>query len=223
MSQGTTIAIPQPSQVKLATWIGLFLALFSMIIIRDAFRAFAPNAGPGVTLLKECLMFSSAGIVLWLLKRRERMPLRSIGLGTHSWWKTLLWGFIIGAVCFAVAIGLALLTHYGQGTSYLDKLPTSLVTLVVLRAGVVEELFYRGYAIERLQAAGLRRNAAIVLPLVIFSVGHWTGGAANILIAFASGAILTAFYLWRKDLVANMIGHFLVDFVANVLPRLTGA
>jgi len=35
-------------------------------------------------------------------------------------------------------------------------------------------------------------------------------------------SVLTAFYLWRKDLVANMIGHFLVDFIANVLPRLTG-
>jgi hypothetical protein len=32
--------------------------------------------------------------------------------------------------------------------------------------------------------------------------------------------ILTGFYLWRRDLIANMIGHGLVDFVANVLPRL---
>jgi len=26
--------------------------------------------------------------------------------------------------------------------------------------------------------------------------------------------------LWRRDLVANMIGHGLVDFIANVVPRL---
>jgi len=38
--------------------------------------------------------------------------------------------------------------------------------------------------------------------------------------ALALGAILSAFYLWRRDLVANIIGHFLVDFVANVLPKL---
>jgi uncharacterized protein len=56
--------------------------------------------------------------------------------------------------------------------------------------------------------------------LVIFAVGHWTGGAANILIALVLGGILAGFYLWRRDLVANMIGHFLVDFVGNVLPRL---
>jgi membrane protease YdiL (CAAX protease family) len=56
--------------------------------------------------------------------------------------------------------------------------------------------------------------------LAIFAVAHWTGGAANILIALVLGAILAGFYLWRRDLVANMIGHFLVDFVGNVLPRL---
>jgi len=92
--------------------------------------------------------------------------------------------------------------------------------LIVVRAGAVEELFYRGYAIERLQALGLNRYAAAAIPLLIFGVGHWTGGWANILIALSLGAILAGFYLWRRDLLANIIGHFLVDFVANVLPAL---
>ena len=86
--------------------------------------------------------------------------------------------------------------------------------------GVVEELFYRGYAIERLRFIGLGRFWSVAIPLVIFSLGHWTGGAANILIAFVAALILTGFYLWRRDLVANMIGHGLVDFVANVVPKL---
>jgi len=46
-----------------------------------------------------------------------------------------------------------------------------------------------------------------------------SGGVANILIAFAAGLILTGFYLWRRDLVTNMIGYGLIDFVANVLPK----
>jgi uncharacterized protein len=94
--------------------------------------------------------------------------------------------------------------------------------IVVLRAGVVEELFYRGYAIERLQALGFGRIASWVVPLAIFGVGHWTGGAANILIALVLGGVLTAFYQWRRDLVSNMFGHFLVDFIANVLPAVVG-
>ena len=90
----------------------------------------------------------------------------------------------------------------------------------MVRAGVVEELFYRAYAIERLQVLGLNRYLRAAIPLAIFAAAHWTGGWANIVIALALGAILSASYPWRRDLVANMIGHFLVDFVSNVLPRL---
>ena len=42
---------------------------------------------------------------------------------------------------------------------------------------------------------------------------------AAVSVALAAGAILTGFYLWHRDLVANMIGHGPVDFVANVVPR----
>ena len=225
MSQESLIdAAPQPvPRANTSTWLGLFIALFSMIIIREIFLPLGANSSARLTVWKEACMFAVAGLLLWLVKRGEGLSLRSVGLGTSPLWKSVLWGFITGAVCFAVVIGLALWTHYGKGSSYLDKFPVPVVTLVVLRAGIVEELFYRGFAIDRLQAVGLSRTASIALPLIIFSVGHWTGGWANIVIALAAGGLLTAFYLWRKDLVSNMIGHFLVDFVANVLPRLGGA
>jgi uncharacterized protein len=134
----------------------------------------------------------------------------------------ILWGLVIAVVSAAIVGGLAYLTGYGHGpgSAAFEKLPLWLITLIVFRAGVVEELFYRGYAIERLQMVGFGRFWSVTIPLVIFSLGHWSGGAANILIAFAAGAVLTGFYLWRRDLVANMIGHWLVDFVANVLPAL---
>jgi len=55
-----------------------------------------------------------------------------------------------------------------------------------------------------------------LLPLLLFAAAHYTGGAADILIALVLGAILTGFYLWRRDLVANIIAHTLVDLVANL-------
>ena len=131
-------------------------------------------------------------------------------------------GFIIAIVSMVVVGALAYLTGYGHSpdSAAFEKLPVWLITAIVFRAGVVEELFYRGYAIERLQLVGLSWFWSVAIPLAIFSLGHWSGGAANILIAFAAGLILTGFYLWRRDLVANMIGHGLVDFVGNVLPKL---
>jgi uncharacterized protein len=150
------------------------------------------------------------------------LPLRSIGIGTSPPWKSLAWGVVIAIACIVPAALIAKVTGYGHGAASqgFAKLPIWLVSIVVVRAGVVEELFYRGYAIERLQGLGFGGIASWAIPLVIFSVAHWTGGAANIVLALVLGAILTAFYQWRRDLVSNMFGHFLVDFVANVLPAI---
>jgi membrane protease YdiL (CAAX protease family) len=193
-----------------------------MLLIRQTILYFAPILTTGSAIVKETLLWMSAVALLAIIRRGERLPFSSIGLGTSRWWKSILWGLIIAVTSGVVGGVLAALTGYGHGpgSAAFEKLPLWLITLIVLRAGVVEELFYRGYAIERLQAVGLKPVWAAGIPLVIFAFGHWTGGAANIAIALALGTILTAFYLWRRDLVANMIGHGLVDFVANVLPAL---
>lgn len=214
----------RPTGKNAATWVGLCFSSFSMLIIRQVFRTVTPEPGTSLALAREGCMFAAAGTLLWLVRRREGLPLRSIGIGTSPLWKSLAWGVVIAVACILPAAGLAVLTGYGHGAASqaFAKLPIWVVFIVVVRAGVVEELFYRGYAIERLQALGFGRIASWIVPLAIFGVGHWTGGAANILIALVLGGILTAFYQWRRDLVSNMFGHFLVDFVGNVLPALFG-
>jgi membrane protease YdiL (CAAX protease family) len=204
------------------SWVGLGLSLLGMLVIRQAVTFFWPALPLPAVILREALFWGGAAGLILVIRLGERLPLQSIGLGTRAWIKSILWGVVIFVACIVVGGLLAHLTSVGQGpaSAAFAKLPLWLVTLVILRAGVVEELFYRGYAIERLQALGLNRFVAAGLPLMIFAVGHWTGGAATILIALALGAILSAFYLWHRDLMANMIGHFLVDFVANVLPKL---
>jgi membrane protease YdiL (CAAX protease family) len=216
---------PEPvirAKVSPSTWIGLFLSLFALLLVRQAVSHFSPTLTFTAALWKESLIWVSAIALLLVIRRGERWPLTSVGIGTSRWWKSILWGLVIAVSCAVVGGVLGALTHYGHGpgSEALEKLPLWLITLIVFRAGVVEEFFYRGYAIERLQALGLNRYWAAAIPLIIFSLGHWTGGAANIVIALALGVILTIFYLWRRDLIANMIGHFMVDFVANVLPRL---
>ena len=211
-----------PAKVSRATWTGLAISLFALVVIRQAFVFFVPEPTFASVILKEALIWLNAVALIVIIRRGERLPLRSIGLGTAPWWKSILWGFVIAVVSAVAALALAYVTGYGHGpgSSAFEKLPLWLITAIVFRAGVVEELFYRGYAIERLRMIGLGRFWSVAIPLVIFSLGHWSGGAANILIAFAAGLILTGFYLWRRDLAANMIGHGLVDFVANVLPKL---
>jgi membrane protease YdiL (CAAX protease family) len=202
--------------------LGLFIALFGLLIVRQVVSYLWPAQIFTAAVWKESLIWLCVIALLLIIRCGEKLPFSSIGIGTSKWWKSLLWGLVLAAVCFLVAGVLVVLTHYTGGSvgEAFSRLPLWLVTLIVIRAGVVEELFYRGYAIERLEALGLNRYLAAAIPLVIFSVGHWTGGWANIVIALALGAILSGFYLWRGDLVANMIAHFLVDFIGNVVPRL---
>jgi membrane protease YdiL (CAAX protease family) len=220
MSDATILEKPEGKNAM--TWFGLGLSLFSMLVIRQVFRAVTPEPGTALALAREACMFASAGALLWLVRRGEGLPLRSVGIGTSPLWKSLAWGVVIAIACILPAAGIAILTGYGHGAASqaFAKLPLWVVFLVVVRAGVVEELFYRGYAIERMQALGFGRVPSWLIPLAIFGLGHWTGGAANILMALVLGGILTAFYQWRRDLLSNMFGHFLVDFVANVLPAL---
>ena len=215
-------AIERPAGKNAVTWFGLCFSLCSMLLIRELFRAVSPQPGTTLTLAREACMFASAGALVWLVRRGEGLPLRSIGIGTSPVWKSLAWGVVIAVACVLPAAGIAMLTGYehGPASQTFAKLPLWVVFIVVVRAGVVEELFYRGYAIERLQALGFGRFLSWLIPLTVFAMAHWTGGIANILIALVLGAILTVFYQRRRDLVANMFGHFLVDFVANVLPAL---
>ena len=207
---------------KIATWTGLFIAFFGMLIMRQIVSYFYPTLTFTAALWKESLIWLCVIALLLIIWLGERLSLRSVGLGTADWKKSLLWSLPLAVVCILVGGVVVAITHYGhsENAEAFGRLPVWLVSLICLRAGVVEELFFRGYAIERLESLGLNRFWAAAIPLAVFAVGHWTGGWANIVIALAIGAVLAAFYLWRRDLAANMIAHFLVDFIPNVLPRL---
>ena len=205
-----------------ATWIGLFVALFGILIVRWAVSQFYPSQSFAATLWRESLIWLCVIVLLFIMRRGEGLSLSSINLGTSRVGSSILWGVILAVLCAIVGGVIASLTHFNGGETgqALSRLPVWLVIFVVLRAGIVEELFYRGYAIERLQLLGLHRYWAGIIPLLIFGFGHVTNGWANVIIALALGLILMIVYLWRRDLVANMIGHFMVDFVFVVLPRL---
>lgn len=207
---------------SIATWIGLFISLFGLLIARWVVGFFYSTLTVTATLWKESLIWICVVALFLIIRRGERQPLSSINIGTKSAKSSILSGGFVTLLCAVVAVFVVPLTHFkgGELGQALSKLPLWLVLLVVLRAGVVEELFYRGYAIERLQSLGLNRYFAGIIPLLIFGFAHVTNGWANVVVALALGLVLMAVYLWRRDLVANMIGHFMVDFISVVLPRL---
>ncbi len=87
-AQSHVIAVnmESPAKVSRATWIGLFLSLFAMLVIRYAFVFFVAEITFAWTILKETLIWVSAAALLVIIRRGEHLPLCSIGLGTARWW-----------------------------------------------------------------------------------------------------------------------------------------
>jgi membrane protease YdiL (CAAX protease family) len=106
----------------------------------------------------------------------------------------------------------------GQQMNQLIATPFWWRFISVIRAAVGEEVLFRGYAIERLQELTGSRTVAAVLSCAVFSLAHvgpW--GWSHLLIAGFGGVMLTALYLWRRNLWVNIIAHFIVDGVAVLL------
>jgi uncharacterized protein len=203
------------------TWVGLSISLFGFIAVRLAFRAFGLFDSITANLCRELAVWMIAALLIVLVRFGEKLPLSSVGLGTAPWRQSVRFGCILTGLCGVTAWIVISFTGYGHGpgSAEFNKEPIWFETLAVIRSGIVEELFFRGYAIERLKSIGCGRVLSATIPLAIFAATHWTGGIPNVIIALVLGALLTLFYLWRRDLVANMIGHGLSDFLGLVLPR----
>jgi len=210
------------------TAIGLGISFLGIPAITEAYRALGGvSVEVAPLLLREGAIFALLGGLLLIVLRLERLPLSSIGLGRNGIGGTLLWSLLL-LVLLAASIALALVLlhvlglHYG-GDHAAAAPPLWITACVVLRAGIVEEVFYRGYSIERIQALTGSRSIAAIVPLIAFALFHYRQGIAGIIIAAILGGVLTAFYLWRRNLAANILGHFAVDFIPNVLLPAIGA
>jgi len=208
------------------TWLGLALALFGVPLVIFLFQSNAP-AGPYTNTFvfaKELSVFAATGLLILLILKGEKVGLDSIGLHSRDWGKSILWGFIGAIIAFA-ALALLLLIFsktgiaFGQGaeSKRYDHVSLWAIAFMVLRAGIVEEVCYRGYVIERLEKISHHWLVYFIFPLVLFGILHYKQGLGGIIIATVAGGILAILYIKRRDLKANMITHFLVDFVPNVI------
>jgi membrane protease YdiL (CAAX protease family) len=210
------------SKVSPFTWVGLFISLFGFIAVRLAFRAFGVSNSITANVWRELAVWITAAVLILLVRRGEDLPLSSIGLGTAPLRQSLRYGCILTGVCGVTAYVIIHFTGYGRGagSAAFNQEPIWFAILgTAIRPGIVEELFFRGYAIERLESIGCNSVVSAVIPLAIFAATHWTGGIPSVIIALMLGTVVTVFYMWRRDLVANMIGHGLSNFLGLVVPR----
>ncbi len=205
-----------PRVPPLTTGAALLAALVGpplFIVIPD--RLFGEFPSLGIQIVLQLLYCALAGSILWVVLRVERLPLQSIGLRRPTW-LTLLWGV---ALALATLYVLPLITRplvnalgaegFEAGVQRLARLPTWFRIVVGVAGGAVEETLYRGYAIERLTAITGRRWLGATIATVAFVLAHvpaW-GLAYTLGANLPFGVVMTLFYLWRRDLLANILAH----------------
>jgi membrane protease YdiL (CAAX protease family) len=208
-----------------ATALGLFLALGVPLIVmptgllRSTLTQIAPSGSLAFAGLREIFFWSITIAVLLVLRYGEGLKFSDIGWKRPRW-TTLLWGVVGFVVIYAAQpLGVMLLRSVGGAapTGVIAKLvgvPIWLIGLTVLRAGVCEEILFRGYGIERLTALTGSRTIGILIPALVFMMGHMEAyGIKYLMFLIPVTTILTALYVWRRDLWANILAHFLVDAV----------
>jgi membrane protease YdiL (CAAX protease family) len=203
---------------------GLVVALFSMPLIVGLFAWLEIPWTPRNVLLRELAIFACAGLLAFIIRRKERLGWDSVGLQRPAAKQTALWVLIsipIIAAALAVAAGINHLLGLPMGqsadASKFAQLPAWVLVIVIVRAGFVEEFCCRGYAIDRMQRLTGSTALAVALPLLLFAVFHYRQGWAGIIIAFAAGAVLSWIFLFKRNLWIGIIVHFLVDFIPNML------
>src|SRR5215470_14739921 len=205
------------------TVVGLVIAFFAMPVVLGLFSATRIPWTIQNVVLRELTLFAAAAGVAFIIRRKELLGWDSVGLQRPAMGKTLLWVLLtIAGVALAVAVAFGLIKLFklpmgSSDSAKYDLLPTWVLLLTILRAGFIEEFFYRGYAIERLQSLTGGRLLAAAIPLFFFAIFHYRQGWAGIIIALLSGAVLTGVYLLKRNLWVTITAHFLGDFIPNIV------
>lgn len=169
---------------------------------------------------REAVYWALAVLLIAFIQLIERRPLSSIGLRWPTW-KSVIFGIIGAVVMIAGMAGIYMVIFPALGLSTTEATATAIQStplwfrlILILRAAVFEEMFYRGFVIERLTELTRLRWLAALISLAAFTQAHLSAwGWAHLMIAGFGGLVLTALYLLRRDLASNMLAHFLTDAV----------
>jgi uncharacterized protein len=219
----------------LRTWpttVGLLVALgVPPVLVLTSRRVLGDAPTIGAQIVLQMILCACAAFVMVVVVRWERLPLRSIGLRRLSW-RTFTTALLVTTIGFLLQalVTAPLVKAFGQaganaGVATLAMLPTWFRLFLATTSGIVEETLYRGYAVERFAAVTGRQWLGATIATAAFTAAHipfW--GIQFALVAdLPVGILLVLSYLWRRDLVANMLSHstWLVVALLTTVPRMS--
>ena len=174
----------------------------------------------GLVAMWAFLATVAAIVIVW-----EKKPLASIGLRRLSW-RSIAWGLLLAIVTRYVTIPIltALLRWMGvaafeEGMAKILVEPFWIRALGALTAGIVEDALFIGYAFTRLELLTRSRWVAGLIAVAVFAFLHYPHWGIGPVLAFiVEIAFAVAFFAWRRDLLANITAHVIVDSMGLLVP-----
>ncbi len=160
-----------------------------------------------------------AAALVVVVRRIEQRTLASIGFKSIAT-KEILLAVVIG---IALSLSVPILTlavsqivptsEEGSIASVAESVPVVLLLFGVLTAGITEEIIYRGYLMERILEKTQNKGLAVVISVAAFALPHLLGWnlVHFIAVVVPLGFILALLYVWKRNLIFNMIVHTLID------------
>lgn len=178
----------------------------------------APGTDLPSMAAREVVFWTITAALLFHATKIEGRGLSSLGFRPPTVW-TLAWGAAFGLIITAVFMVMGILVirvlHLKGNAAAARPLFTAPLwfrVLLVFRAAVIEEILYRAYPIERVEALTRSKWIAAAVSVVGFALAHleyW--GPVQLLFVAPAGVVLTALYIWRRDILCNMLAHFITD------------
>ena len=196
----------------------------ALLISSAAVRLFGDPSNLPMAFAGQAVFWGLASAVVAIVVFWERQSLASLWLKPFRW-QSIAWGLALVAIHYAVILPVGEfvrhatgLSGFAQGMETVIRFPLSYRITAFITAGVVEEVLFRGYTITRLTRLTGNVWLAGALALAGFAALHlpyWGWGFA--IIGLLGGTVSTAFFIWRKDLLAMMVFHACTDAVGLVI------
>ena len=223
----------RPASIYFTTFLGLAVG-FSILLkpLGTLLNSLLESTGMSQygcwSLINIAYQLIATAVILGIVVGIERKPLSSVGLRRPTLSDVGLGLALFVAVEIAGAVFRVLLLFFFpnsmlnvancQLNSFM-RVPAGLGLFVAAAAGISEEIAARGFAIDRLRIVTGRLGLAAAVALALDLAEHIPYWGWRYAIEIAPMQLLfVLMYLWRKDIMACIIGHFLTDALPFMIP-----
>ena len=208
-----------------AALVGLVVAWGGpLLLLSPADRLLGPPDRMTTKVLEQLMLWVLLAVIVAIVIFWEKQSLASLSLRPFRL-SSVGWGLLLAAVTMYIvmpsltwALRVAGIPGFEAGMAQILILPLWIRFIAAVTAGIVEDALFLGYAYNRLTLlTGSYWLAGLITVLVVsfLHFPHW--GVGPMLAYFVAVGLGTAFFAWRRDLLANIVAHVTVDVMGLVI------